>query len=447
MNTERIELKADSYLKPDINDNHAVEKQETKGHKSGRPSWLPEKFSNTEEFAKYYIELDKFNEFERKIALVSEYPPVHSGFATYAHYLIDAFRPLNLEIHLSPITRTRVDYEGILDSLDEIKDLDLIHLNHGYDCFEISNEFITFLEELRLRAKVVITMHTVNNFRKGTDIRWFNRMLANKTDILIVHSSPMKDELLSQGVSPEKILIIPHGTRIPFISRDEEAGKEATRAACGVPQNMKMVLAFGFLEPDKGFEELMMVVPRMRKVFLVIAGEKASKDDGQFVDRLQAIGDSQLEGRFKLINHYLAEAELQQLMAASDVIVMPYRPSDPNDIHYSVSGVLHLALGQRKPIVACSNPKFIELENLIPELVVPSMDSRALSSVLEKIMTDAPFLESVVAKISKYADETSWERVARSHVKAYEKALQATFPGYPHIKGDQIAEHQSATVT
>ena len=446
MNTERIELKADSYLKPDINDNHAVEKQETKGHKSGRPSWLPEKFSNTEELAKYYIELDKFNEFERKIALVSEYPPVHSGFATYAHYLIDAFRPLNLEIHLSPITRTRVDYEAILDSLDEIKELDLIHLNHGYDCFEISNEFITFLEELRLRAKVVITMHTVNNFRKGTDIRWFNRMLANKTDILIVHSSPMKDELLSQGVSPEKILIIPHGTRNPFI-KNEEGGREATRAACGVPQNMNMVLAFGFLEPDKGFEELMMVVSRMRETFLVIAGEKASKDDGQFVDRLQAIGDSQLEGRFKLINHYLAEAELLQLMAASDVIVMPYRPSDPDDIHYSVSGVLHLALGQRKPIVACSNPKFIELENLIPELVVPSMDSRALSSVLEKIMTDAPFLESVVAKISKYADETSWERVARSHVKAYEKALQATFPGYPHIKGDQIAEHQSATVT
>ena len=83
--------------------------------------------------------------FRMKIALVSEYPPVHSGFATYEHYLVNAFRPLNLEIHLLPITRTRVDYEGILDSLDEIKELDLIHLNHGYDCFEISNEFITFL--------------------------------------------------------------------------------------------------------------------------------------------------------------------------------------------------------------------------------------------------------------------------------------------------------------
>ena len=383
--------------------------------------------------------------FRMKIALVTEYPPVHSGFATYEHYLVDAFRPLNLEIHLSPITRTRVDYEGILDSLDEIKDLDLIHLNHGYDCFEISNEFITFLEELRHRAKIVTTMHTVNNFRKGTDIRWFNRMLANKTDTLIVHSSPMKEELLSQGVSPDKILIIPHGTRIPFIR--EEAGREATRAACGVLQNMKMVLAFGFLEPDKGFEELMMVVPRMRKAFLVIAGEKASKDDGQFVDRLLAIGDFQLEDRFKLINRYLAENELLQLMAASDVIVMPYRPVSPDDMHYSVSGVLHLALSQGRPIVACSNPKFVELENIVPELVVPSMDIRALNSVLKKVMTDAPFRKLAVAKILKYAEETSWEKVARQYVKAYEKTLRTTLPGYHDIEGDQIAEHQLTTVT
>ena len=43
--------------------------------------------------------------FRMNIALVTEYPPVHSGFATYEHYLVDAFRPLNLEIHLLPINK------------------------------------------------------------------------------------------------------------------------------------------------------------------------------------------------------------------------------------------------------------------------------------------------------------------------------------------------------
>ena len=162
----------------------------------------------------------------------------------------------------------------------------------------------------------------------------------------------------------------------------------------------------------------------MRKAFLVIAGEKASKDDKQFVDRLQAIGDFQLEGRFKLINHYLEETELRQLMTASDVIVIPYRPASPDDMHYSVSGVLHLALSQGRPIVACSNPKFVELENLIPELVVPSMDLRALNSILKRVMTDAPFRKLAVAKILKYASETSWEKVAGRQLERHAEFLR-----------------------
>jgi len=47
----------------------------------------------------------------------------------------------------------------------------------------------------------------------------------------------------------------------------------------------------------------------------------------------------------------------------------------------------------------------------------------------------------------KYAEETSWEKVARQYVKAYEKALRATLPGYHDIKGDQITKHQPTTST
>ena len=66
----------------------------------------------------------------------------------------------------------------------------------------------------------------------------------------------------------------------------------------------------------------------------------------------------------------------------------------------------------------------VELENLVPELVVPSMDSRSLISIIKRVITDTSFRESAVTKISKYADETSWERVARLYVKAYEKVFQ-----------------------
>ena len=75
------------------------------------------------------------------------------------------------------------------------------------------------------------------------------------------------------------------------------------------------------------------------------------------------------------------------------------------------------------------------------------MDPRALNSILKKVMTDAPYRKLAVAKIMKYAEETSWEKVARQYVKAYEKTLRTTLPGYHDIEGDQIAEHQPTTVS
>jgi hypothetical protein len=57
MNTERIDISDDSHLKPDLSDSHSAEKPAEE--KSDRPSWLPEKFSNAEELAKSYSELEK----------------------------------------------------------------------------------------------------------------------------------------------------------------------------------------------------------------------------------------------------------------------------------------------------------------------------------------------------------------------------------------------------
>ena len=58
MSTERIDITDDSHLKPDFSDNHPAEKPKGE-EKSDRPSWLPEKFSNAEELAKSYSELEK----------------------------------------------------------------------------------------------------------------------------------------------------------------------------------------------------------------------------------------------------------------------------------------------------------------------------------------------------------------------------------------------------
>lgn len=354
-----------------------------------------------------------------KIALISEFPPFHSGFAQYAQFLVDALRGLGNEVLVIPIERSRDKYDNIFNSIDTMCNLDVIHLNHGYDSYDVSYSFISFLEELRARANLVVTMHTVNNMRRGTDVVWFNLALANTVDLLIVHSEPMKEELLRQGVSSEKIVIIPHGTKILFLGKEDE-DRQTIRTRLGVSPEMKMVLALGFLEPDKGFEELIDAVGEVENAFLVIAGEQVVEEDSHLVDKLQASADGHLAGRFKLIDHYLTETEILQLLSGADILAFAYRPSSPDDIFYSVSGVLHLAFGSRKPIVVTDNPKFIELKKVVPQVVVPAMDIHSLKNIIHRLISDKPFQELIVEKLSNLAIETRWDKIAQLYVEVYE---------------------------
>jgi len=356
------------------------------------------------------------------IALVSEFPPFHSGFAQYAQFLVDALRGLGNEVLVIPTERSRDSYDDVFRSIDAMYNLDVIHLNHGYDSYDVSDRFISFLAELRVRAKLVVTMHTVNNMRRGTDIVWFNLALGNTVDLLIVHSEPMKEELLRQGVSSEKIIIIPHGTRILSLGK-EDGDRQAIRTRLGVPPEMKMVLALGFLEPDKGFEELIDAVGEVGGAFLVIAGEQVVEEDSHLVNKLQTSADGHLAGRFKLVDHYLTETEILQLLSAADVLAFAYRPSSPDDTFYSVSGVLHLAFGSGKPIAVSDNPKFVELRKIMPEVVVSGHDIHSLKNIIHRLISDKPFRELVVEKISNLAIETRWDKVAQLYVEAYKSAM------------------------
>lgn len=362
-----------------------------------------------------------------KIAIVSEFPPFHSGFAQYAQFLVGALRERGNEVLLIPTARNSENYDDVFRSIDAMYNLDVIHLNHGYDSYPVSDRFISFLEGLRGRAKLVVTMHTINSMRRGTDTTWFNLALANTVDFLIVHSEPMKEELLRQGVSSEKIIIIPHGTRILALGK-EDGDRQAVRTRLGVPPEMKMVLALGFLEPDKGFEELIEAVAGVRDAFLVIAGEQVVEEDRHLVDKLQASADRLLTGRFKLVSHYLTETEILQLLSAADVLAFAYRPSSPDDTYYSVSGVLHLAFGSGKSIVVSENPKFVELMKVMPQVVVPAMDIHSLKNIIHRVISDKPFQELVVEKIANYAIETSWDKVAQLYVQAYKSDMPTRTP-------------------
>ena len=100
-----------------------------------------------------------------------------------------------------------------------------------------------------------------------------------------------------------------------------------------------MVLLFGVLRPDKGLIDLLQAAAGAPGWHVLVAGE----DHGALAPaaaQLRSLG-----ARVTLREGFASDDDLSQFFAAADVVALPYRQA-------SQSGVLHLAYGFGRPVIA-----------------------------------------------------------------------------------------------
>lgn len=113
--------------------------------------------------------------------------------------------------------------------------------------------------------------------------------------------------------------------------------------------NDKVILVYGSLDERKGLNELtdfLIKNPSLHSVHLLVAGavtESFKLCEG-FKNILQLVKD----GRCLLIDKYVDKLEEQCFFSASDIVWLGYKN------HYSMSGVLVLAVKFSKPLIACN---------------------------------------------------------------------------------------------
>ena len=132
----------------------------------------------------------------------------------------------------------------------------------------VGGHILALLRELRM--PVVTTLHTVLR-EPNRDQRFVLQQIAARSDRLIVmseYSSRVLKDVF--GVPGEKIDLIPHGIPdLPFVEPD--AYKDSLSVG-----GKAVLLTFGLLSPNKGFESVIQALPRIlskqRDVVYVIAG-------------------------------------------------------------------------------------------------------------------------------------------------------------------------------
>ena len=383
-----------------------------------------------------------------RIAYLTTYPPTPCGIGEYTRFLIEGLlaRCPRCEIHVyadyfgkprSPYidedtgaliipchVRSRPSYKRILQALrkgaEEHGRYDVLHIQHEYGLHPRSEALAGFVEEAsRYADRIAITLHSVYHSLMGHEYTWFQRRISAVADIVVVHSPIQEFELWSQGVGLDNVYMIPHGTFFnPYLKTPREKLLEKLGVR-GVEEDEVLLATPGFLRWDKGLDLLVDAALRLkargRRFKVLIAGDVQKKKHipmvREVLRRVELLGSTAVTLRRRL-----SRDELLSVLAVADIVVLPYREKKGL---FSVSGILHLAMGSGKPMVVTRIPRLFEYYYLAPELSAPENNTAIIAERIDRLLRGTVDASEISERTWSYAVRTSWSSVASMHLEAY----------------------------
>jgi len=309
-------------------------------------------------------------------------------------------------------------YQAAADFLNSSK-VDLVCLQHEYGIFggKSGSHVLHLLHHLTM--PVVTTLHTV--LRKP-DVEQLIVMqeIAARSDRLVVmseHSSQLLQDVFR--VPAEKIDLIPHGIPdLPFAESD------LYKDSFLVGKNV--LLTFGLLSPNKGFENVIQALPRIlsrhSNVVYIIAGAThphvRRREGDRYRLQLQALAKKLgVADNVVFHNRFVSPQEMAALVASADIYVTPYRYEAQ-----AVSGTLAYALGAGKAII--STPYWHATELLADGrgALVPFENPAAIADTAIRLLDNDAARHSMRKRAYLYARHTVWDRVAQSYMRVFLRA-------------------------
>jgi glycosyltransferase involved in cell wall biosynthesis len=310
-------------------------------------------------------------------------------------------------------------YRAAASFLDS-SNVDLVCLQHEYGIFggNAGSHVLELLQNLTM--PVVTTLHTVLR-QPDLDQRTVMQQIAALSDRLIVmseYSSRILQDVF--GVPREKIYLIPHG--IPDLLFEEpEVHKESLSV-----EGKAVLLTFGLLSPNKGFENVIQALPRIlarhSNTVYVIAGAthphvKAREGD-RYRDQLQALAkELGVEREVIFHNRFVSPQEMASLVGAADVYITPYRYEAQ-----AVSGTLAYALGAGKAVISTPYWHAAELLAEGRGALVPFENPDAIAEATIGLLDNDAARKSMRQRAYNYGRQMVWNRVAQSYMRTFNGA-------------------------
>ncbi len=373
-----------------------------------------------------------------RVAVIGNHLPRQCGIATFTTDLCDAFAAAYGTAGLMVVAvndpqssygyPARVQFEITENDLSSYKaaadflnssNIDIVCLEHEYGIFggKAGGYILRLLQHLKM--PLVTTLHTVLR-EPDVDQLIVMQEIAARSDRLIVmseHSSRFLRNIF--GVSREKIDLIPHGIPdMPFV--DAASHKDSSI------EGKTVLLTFGLLSSNKGFESVIRALPRIlsrhKKVVYVIAGATHPHvrrlEGDRYRIELQALAESLgVKEHVLFVNRFVSPQEMASLVGSADIYITPYRYEAQ-----AVSGTLAYAMGKGKAII--STPYWYATEVLADGrgALVPFDDSAAIADTATELLDNESALQAMRKRAYLYARHMIWDQVAQSYMQSFGRA-------------------------
>ncbi|MDW8107385.1 MAG: glycosyltransferase [Armatimonadota bacterium] len=227
--------------------------------------------------------------------------------------------------------------------------------------------------------------------------------------------NPLLEEVAKAwGLPDSKLVPEPHPCHLQPLTPSDVS---SARAALGLP-DARIVLAFGFVRPDKGFEYLIQAAaPLVRhdsRLYVIVAGKPSGALGQAYAEQLHTLRSSLGDpAQIVLEFGYVPDERLHTLLRACDVLVVPYTRV------MGASGPMHHALGYGKPVIATAVGQNRGLGHVCR--LVPPRDVDALREALRELLYDAEVQHTYHQQSLRYAAHHTWHDLARRYCADYER--------------------------
>ncbi len=297
-----------------------------------------------------------------RVLMISPYPPVRDGIASYALQTVRALRREGLDVEvLSPgpsAAHHHLDLRGPRGALalaKRIRDYDRVIVQFHPDFFypDPGDPRSRMIESLALALpfslarRLEVVVHEIDG-RHGNPRRpdgQVARRLWHLPESIKVHTNSERAAFIADfGVDPARVQLIAHGADF---RPHTQMSREAARESLSIEPDAYVFLAIGFVQPSKGFDRAMEAFDG-----LAVAGARLDvvgsvrTDDPDIVRHASDLADlaDTVDG-VTLHLGYVSDELFDRWIVAADVIVLPYR-------NIWSSGVMERAALFDRPVIA-----------------------------------------------------------------------------------------------